>query len=47
MQEENLIECVVSRADTTDPFLPMEVVSMPQRIKVVEFGTLIEIPCEL
>ena len=57
MQEENLIECVVSRADTTDPFngkrftvcmfLPMEVVSMLQRIKVIEFGTLIEIPCEL
>ena len=42
--------------DTTDPFngkrftvrmLPMEVVTMPQRIKVVEFGSLIEIPCEL
>ena len=28
-------------------FLPMEVVTMPQRIKVVEFGSLIEIPCEL
>ena len=39
--------------DTTNPFngkrftvrmLPMEVVTMPQRIKV---GSLIEIPCEL
>ena len=40
--------------DSTDPFngkrftvrmfLPMEVVTMPQRRKVVEFGSLIEIP---
>ena len=32
---------------TVRMFLPMEVVTMPQRIKVVEFGSLIEIPYEL
>ena len=43
--------------DTIDPFngkrftvrmfLPMEVVTVPQRIEVVEFGSLIDIPSEL
>ena len=28
-------------------FLPMEVVTVPQRIKVVEIGSLTEIPSEL
>ena len=44
---DNTIDPFNGKRFTVRMFLPMEVVTVPQRIEVVEFGSLIDIPSEL